>query len=191
MFCSNCGYENKEDSQFCEKCGYTLKTENPSQSSTPSTTTYRKLISIGSIIIFICFFLPWVAVSCRNNSTVVVRASGLELATGNYSFSYALDYSIGSLYEENQIPNEGKFPAVFLLLLIGLLGLFSLNGKQSSSIIAIVAGIAGIIGLLILISNFSQIEQGGMLKVNYEIGFIGQWIGNIWNIAFGLISRKE
>jgi hypothetical protein len=178
MFCSHCGFENKPGSKFCENCGNSMvsSTSRPNPSHIPPKNSMRKYISVGTAIIFICFFLPWVTVSCKSNGAEIAKASGYELATGNFRSLSNLYGNTNSFSQSDisNVPNEGKFPAIFLLLLIGFLGLFSLNGRKYSSIIAIVAGSLGLLGLLILTTNFSQIEQNGYFKIKYQIGFIGQ-----------------
>jgi hypothetical protein len=178
MYCSNCGFNNKEDAKFCENCGFQLisSTTTPvtNPSDTPTKSSWRKWSSIGAAIVVICFFLPWVSVSCAGRQ--VVSLTGGEIATGSYSEVQA-------------------YPAVFLLPLIGAIGFIAINGKRESSIISIIVGGLGCVGLLILMSSIgsmkNQTSSGGVLEINYEIGIWGQWVGNIIQIGLGYLSRNE
>jgi hypothetical protein len=175
MFCSHCGFNNKETAKFCENCGKAM-TELPIPISKGSS--WHKWASIGAALVVICFFLPWMSVS--GLGIQIISLTGFEIASGTYS-----GWGIQA------------YPATFLLPLIGVLTFAALNLKIGSSIIAsfggekretslisLIGGGLGCVGLLILMSSF------GSFGVKNEIGVWGQWAGNLVLLGFGYFYRN-
>ena len=176
MFCSHCGFNNKENAKFCEKCGKPTKNPPP---PVPQKSSWHKWASIGAALVVICFFLPWVSVS--GLGIQIISLTGFQIASGPFS-----GWGIPS------------YPAAFLLPLIGLLTFAAINFKIGSSIIAsfsgekrvtsvisMIGGGLGCIGLLILMSSV------GSFGIKHEIGVWGQWVGNLALLGFGYFYRND
>lgn len=194
MFCTYCGSQNSEGTKFCGNCGKPLvpvptqNTVNPnppvsSQSYVPmptipanntqKTKVGPKWASIGASLALLCFFLPWLMVSC---SGMAVRVSGWQLSTGNYGNGY-----------QNQFQ---AYPAIFLILLFGLIGFACLNGKRSGAIAAMVSGVAGIIGMIVVSSNLGS-QTTLYVQVSYEVGYYGEWLGFLIMAGVGFYAFRQ
>jgi hypothetical protein len=194
MFCTYCGSQNSEGTKYCGNCGKPLvpiPTQNtvnpnlpvPSQSNTatptvtvdssPKTKVGPKWASIGASLVLLCFFMPWLMVSC---SGMAVRVSGWQLSTGNYGNGY-----------QNQVQ---AYPAIFLILLFGLIGFACLNGKRSGAIAAMASGVAGIIGMILVSSNLGS-QTTLYVQVSYEVGYYGEWLGFLIMAGVGFFAFKQ
>jgi len=133
-------------------------------------------------IALICFFLPWVNVSCQGQK--VITLSGIQLVTGTTieepkmfselkgsSHPY-LKEPRRSSEEYNKIKGEVLAILTFLAAIVGL-SLNFLKGKIGTLGSAIAGGIGTI--LLLLLSaklNNDIFQQGrGLLQLDYRIGF--------------------
>ncbi len=148
------------------------------------SSTGHKFSLSGGILVIICFFLPWVLVSCGGAS---VRLSGIQIAAGS---------SIGEGYYATKIPGR---PVIFLVFLaaLGALALGYMAWKRGAlqtnldgyGLIAL-----GVIALLILLMEFSgekdRANQMGTLY-QYQIGIYGVVIGNILLIIGGVVNLKQ
>ena len=133
-------------------------------------------------IALICFFLPWVNVSCQGQK--VITLSGIQLVTGTTieepkmfrelkGFSHPYIKEPGRSSEEyNKIKGEVLAILTFLAT-IGGLSLSFLKRKKGTLGPAIAGGIGTI--LLLLLSaklNNDIFQQGqGLLQLDYRIGF--------------------
>ena len=195
MFCTYCGSQNIEGTKFCGNCGKPLvpvptqNTDNPNHpvlphSYVPIPTTMTnnnqktkispKWASIGATLALLCFFLPWLMVSC---SGMAVRVSGWQLSTGNYGNGY-----------QNQVQ---AYPAIFLILLCGLIGFACLNGKRSGTIAAMAGGVAGVIGMIIVSSNLGSQTSSYYVQVSYEVGYYGEWLGFLIMVGVGFYAFRH
>ena len=196
MFCTYCGFQNSEGTNFCGNCGKPLvpiqtKTQNTvnlnpsvqSQSDVLKNSNMAninqipkvgpKWASIGAILVLFCFFMPWLMVSCGG---ITVKASGWQLSTGNFGSGY-----------QNQVQ---AYPAIFLILLVGLIGFVCLNGKRSGAIAAIVSGLAGVIGMIVFSANLSS-QSTYYVQVSYEVGYYGEWLGFLIMIGVGIFAFRQ
>jgi len=117
-------------------------------------------------IILICFFLPWITVSCQNQK--VATFNGMQLVTG-------------TTIEEPQMfgptkkrTTQGEIGAI--LVFLSTIAGFALSFKKDKkgAISVAVTGGMGIIFLLLLKSKLDNDilrEGGGMLQLNYGAGF--------------------
>lgn len=128
------------------------------------------------LIILVCFFLPFVTVSCQQKK--VVTLSGLQLATGTTIEQPSL---IGETPRKQELPPDplaslSLIAAAFGLgtsFLGGTIGTFSRTGISA----------AGAILLLLLKSEIddSVMQQGqGALEVDYGFGF---WLSFLLFVA--------
>ena len=205
-YCEHCGKLNSSENKFCEDCGKALVSPEPRQLlQAPKTTATwpRKLPSAGGLLVVICFFFPWILVSCQVNlgAKTSVSAAGYEIATGHYSALQGLQDvssllgSAGSLYNDgaSQLPKAGSYPVLWLIPVLGLAGLISLNGRASGGYVALVAAIFGIIGLIIFsvkASEFDRQLQLAAFQLTYQGGYWGAWVGFLWQAVLGVIGVR-
>lgn len=144
----------------------------------------HKVGSSGAALAILCFFMPWILVSCGGQTT---KVNGWDLASGTV---------IGSGFSAQQI--EGK-PILFLVLLaaLGVLALAYFAFKRGS-LTPVMDGYGlialGAVPLLILFILFSgakdQAAQQGVY-LEYQIGLWGVVIGYIAAIAGGVLNLRE
>lgn len=132
----------------------------------------RVLTGPIALLILLCFFLPWITVSC--NSQPVAQFSGYELAAGG-----EINTGFGAQ------PVEGD-PAVFVAPGAALLSLGLLLGLTAARLPKVVAGIGqllgSIAGLAILLIKWNQLNENAAangFEVSGEFG--------LWAAGFGLI----
>jgi hypothetical protein len=148
--------------------------------------------TIASALIFagaaLCFFLPFVTVSCGGVQAFTM--TGQQLATGT-------TLSQPSLYgpPRTQKVEGNAFAAIGWLCALGGV-LLSLAGRKMASGTAIAGG-AGAVSLLIMRSNLNsqiQAKTQGMATVTYEAGFTVVLLlllaGMGWNIYLFLQARR-
>jgi hypothetical protein len=211
MYCTYCGHPNPEGSKYCEDCGKLID----EQLSVPSATQVngnhtgwiKRLTAIGGVIVILCFFLPWVLVSCTAlGINTGIKASGYEIATGNYSLSKQVNQLnqlgglFGSSYGIDTTSAYGftAYPALVLIPLLGAIGIYSLSGRRSGSVLAVITGVLGVLAMIlftIIVNNKvgSQINSYGMgvFHFTYQIGYWGSWIGFLWLLITGMVSLRQ
>lgn len=119
-------------------------------------------------LILICFFLPFVSISCQNLS--ILRLSGIELVTGTTMQTPDL----GSQSEQEKIPPDTR--AIFALTAAAVGLGTSFSQKRRSALFSAVSAVIGFSSLLWLKSTIDTeiAEQGSEfigIKVTYESGF--------------------
>ena len=141
MYCPECGKEIKEESKFCPECGTSLKGEEPVRkpvedrkpqgpSVTISLTPGKISISLGAILIIVCFFLPW----ARGCTGYEYARMGLEAVEG------------------------GSDPSIEILLLLaipalGVISLVLIWASRQGGLPSLLSAIGGIISLFVLYSK--------------------------------------
>lgn len=211
MYCTYCNHPNAEGNKFCESCGRPLnptpvpppqpaKVTSVEPLKTKKVSNVRRLASIGGLVVIICFFLPWVLVSCSYNlgatNNVGYGLTGFELASGTYPIMNVPNnlQTNPFLSQKDNSTSTDSYPWLLVIPLMGLIGLTSLNGKVSGSILALVSGIIGVIGMLAftigVIYINSKISIAGF-RYEYQSGFWGTWIGLIWQVILSMITYKN
>ncbi|MBW4616223.1 MAG: hypothetical protein KME21_23705 [Desmonostoc vinosum HA7617-LM4] len=147
-------------------------------SEPPSNPTAQKLLENGKkvsaslfAVILICFFLPFVTVSCDNRP--VFQMSGVEMATGK---TVSTPDIFGSQTQSQKIPGDSRAALVFAAAALGI-GTSLIKIRKSS---LISAGI-GAFGLVMLLSLKSEIDKQIInngasyagFKADYGVGFWG------------------
>src|SRR3989304_8411825 len=137
----------------------------------------RRLPSPGGGAVVLCFFLPWILVSCGANPNVGIEASGFELATGNIGDMQGIS-DLGSLFGGvgSEASQTDASPILWLIPLFGLLGLAALGEGKSGAPWALAGGAIGMIGLVIFaVGVSSQGDQAALVgfQVKYRIGYLG------------------
>ena len=213
IYCTECGAKNDASSQFCENCGKPLdklsasvpQVTHPLTQSRPRTWI-SKAASVGALIAILCFFLPWLSVSCTAAGYAVPSStvSGSQIASGHIplldniqDLSYYLgDYGLSELglgsSKTSDVASQVAHPAVWLILVIGLLGLLTLLGGKRGGKIAIVVGVLGIIALLIVGINISRLNSQISLygfKVKTQAGLVFEWLAFLYLIGMGVLSQ--
>jgi len=209
MYCTYCNHLNAEGNKFCEACGKPLNPVNivepvavrpvvREQKKVKKSSWLRRLPSIGALVVLVCFFLPWVMVSC----TLDVGATrdfgygitGFEIASGSYPIMDIPDEFKSSLFNlggEPAASDTKPYPLLVLIPLMGFIGLFSLNGRLSGTVLAIISGILGILGILAftiaIIYTNSKISMTGF-RLQFQSGVWGTWIGFFWQVLTSIVT---
>lgn len=204
MFCSNCGHKNAVGNKFCEECGYPLDdSKGVQREGATKISSFRKLSSIAGVFVIICFFLPWVMVSCSRGTLfggdIEIQVSGMELATGrikDLEDAYGMADALQNFSNQVSDSPDIATPELFLFLVFALGSFFALNNKKSGSIVAFVCGIAGIIFLVIFGIKFFQLKDEvesssySMLSMKIQGGYILSWLGFIAQTVLGVLGMK-
>jgi len=142
-----------------------------------------KYSSSGAAVAIVCFFLPWILVSCGGQQ---IKFSGWELSAGT-------DISNG-LYYQHMSGDPIFFFILFAALGALVLAYLSIQRgilkKQIDDYVLLGLGISPLIILLIKISSISQASQQGA-SIEYQFGFWGTIIGFAGIIYGGYINYKE
>lgn len=204
MYCTYCNHPNAEGNKFCENCGRPLVGKDAvpvpaPQTNVPSRSSWtRRLTSIGSALVLICFFLPWLLVSCSldSNANSGMEISGYEIASGNYQVTENLN-QFGSMFGGSPYETSNAdmaYPLLALIPVAGALGLVALNGRVSGSVIAIMAGFLGIGGMTIFsiaMSGYREELQSMLIQLSYKAGYWGTWLGFIWLVVVGILTIRQ
>lgn len=117
-------------------------------------------------IALICFFLPFIDVSCSGQK--IGSFTGIQLVTG-----ITIEQSV--MWEEGRAQKVDREPLAIAAFISAFMGLgLSFIKSRKSSIAPAVMGAAGVILLLLLKSKIDSevLRQGeGMIQVEYGIGF--------------------
>jgi hypothetical protein len=147
-------------------------------------TLMSKLLSPVGLVTFICFFLPWITVSC-GDIPVVNNISAMELAQG---------------ITINGQTNEGD-PVLYLLLLGAALlfwaGIKLWNARNGLASVGALLGSLLVLGIWFLFRKELQdgideaAAQGMILTNEWEIGFWGTLVSGIVGSIAALFSFGE
>jgi hypothetical protein len=134
-------------------------------------------------LILICFFLPFLTVSCQSQKFVSLTLTGVQLATGT---TIEQPRFLEGQKSEEKIPAE---PLAFFLIVTTCVGLgTSFIKSNKSAIIPAGTGAAGTVLLLLLKSKIDNevLKSGrGLLQVEYGIGF---WISFFLFLAAAILN---
>jgi len=114
----------------------------------------------------ICFFLPFVEMSCQGQK--ILTLTGIQLATGT---TIAQPAAFGQA-QTRRVSGEPSAVVALLSAIVGLGLSFLKNGK--APIGPAIAGGLGLVTLLLLKSKMDGDilrEGGGMIQVEYAVGF--------------------
>ncbi|HUY12773.1 MAG TPA: hypothetical protein VMX16_03965 [Terriglobia bacterium] len=126
-----------------------------------------KLSPVTYGLAVICFFLPFVTFSCQGQR--VASISGIELATGS---SVQQPQMFGPAQTRREPPNSWAVLAL-LCAVAGTAFGFILK-KRGGVALSALAGVGGLLSLVALksqIDNEVLTQSGGMIQVNYGLGF--------------------
>lgn len=130
-------------------------------------TTKKVSASLFALIV-ICFFMPFVSISCQNLS--ILKLSGIELVTGTTMNTP----NLGSQSEQEKIPPDAR--AIFALTAAAVGLGTSFSQKRRSTLFSAISAVIGFSSLLWLKSSIdTEIAKQGSdfmgIKVTYESGF--------------------
>ena len=148
--------------------------------------------SIASVLIFVgsslCFFLPFVTVSC--GGVTAFTLTGQQLATGT---TLTQPQPFGPPQTQKVSPDP--FAAVAGLCALAGIALSLIGGRLTSA--AAISGGVGAVSLLIMRSRLNdqlQTQGQGLAKATYETGFTLAVLlllaGAAWNVYLFLQSRR-
>jgi hypothetical protein len=134
------------------------------------------------IIILICFFLPFINITCQGEK--VATLTGIQLVTGTTIEQPSM---FGAKGKTTKVEGELMALLAFISAIVGLILSFLKNRKISLAT-AIVGGL-GLIFLLLLknkLDNDMLREGQGMLQLEYSTGFwltlIFFILAAVWNV---------
>jgi len=161
--CEKCGHPAPPSSNFCERCGATLlnraavgASAPPSAHASPAAHQGTRRISAGLFLsILVCFFLPFILVSC-DNGPPLGTIHGIQLVTG---------FTAGGEYQ-HPVPVA---VIAFLAAIIGLVGSLVLT-KGRALVAAMVSAIGGLCVFLLKIGADYEAARS-VLSVQYKEGF--------------------
>ena len=184
---------------YAPQPGYPVYSQPVHPAVRKSPEQHARWASIGAAIVIICFFLPWVSVSC--SGTEIAQVSGWGLATGSYvnEISNSMSESLGGLgslfgdsYNLSDYMDTGSaqtYPGLFLVPILGAIGFISLTNKKAGALAAAIAGVAGIITMIVVGSKLGGSLSGDYtfysIQVNYLFGYVFEWIGFILMLIIG------
>jgi len=141
-------------------------------------------------IIIICFFLPWVSVSCQGQP--IITLSGFQLAKGTTFGQPGTGPQKIAPQKETKKVNPEIFALLSVIVAAGGLASCFLKGK-AGTILPAAGGILGVIFLVLmrfkLSRELSKVGEGaGILQLEYGIGyyltfllFLASFVLNIYN----------
>lgn len=137
----------------------------------------KLIIKIVLLVAMVCFFMPFVLVSCSNQS---VTASGVELASGIFSDKY--------IQEEDIAPNI--FVAISLLSTLAAV-IFAFVKKGEKKTLIEILSVISAVGLLMFMLTFKAYYQFDerdeqLLQVSFRIPV---WIIIILNIITAALEK--
>jgi uncharacterized membrane protein AbrB (regulator of aidB expression) len=192
MYCTNCGKKVEPGERFCSECGKPVEeAEVIKKTFTPSALNRAKKFSPAIfVVIIICFFLPFINVSCQGQK--VATFTGIQLVTGTTIEQPSM------FGEEEQAEKVEGEPLAILVLVSAVVGFcLSFLKNRKSAIAPAITGVAGLILLLLLKSKLDNdiLRQGqGMLQVECRVGF---WLTLLLFLfavglnAFVFLQRKK
>ncbi len=187
MYCNKCGKELKDGAKFCGACGaeqpnVSVPAKTPPRLQTPNNDTPNNdapsaargsgkidttLIKVLLLAGMLCFFLPFVMVSCSGEQ---VECSGFEIMMG------------GSSPESSEYYDADFAPNIFLigalvLGVIALIHLFMSNLKAGDLLISTGLSMGAAFMLILCKSTFWSYyedlqEVRGYLQVDFEYGWV-------------------
>jgi hypothetical protein len=149
-------------------------------------TKGNKIIGPAGIVALVCFFMPWVLVSCENQP--VASFTGMQLAAGG---------RVGSGLGAQ--PLRGS-PELFLVLFAaaGCIALVYLAYRGRMAVrraAAFAIGLAAL-SLLLMFAKFAGApgqtsQMGAAVKLDLQYGFWGSVLANLAIVAGGVIELRS
>lgn len=154
----------------------------------------KKFSPVVFVFVIICFFLPFVSVSCGGEK--IVTLSGVQLVTGT---TVKAPSSSGSMFqrETTEKRETGREPLAIIALVITIAGLgLSFIKSRKSAIAPALAGGAAAISFLAMkykIDREVLREAEGALQTEYNFGFWLAFLLSVVAVALNLFlfTKRE
>lgn len=156
----------------------------PAQTFSGATPRERmkNLATAGGVLVIICFFLPWMMVSCSFDTSAGIEVSGYDLSQGAKDLSEMASYASFFYYEASGYESmfslfQFAILAIPICVVVGLILLFkpSRGGALFFGVVALII----LLAFSVWLSNAkSELMMDGIV-VNYRIGYWGTWLGLI------------
>lgn len=195
MYCAYCGGQIPEGAAFCGHCGKPVIVLNPAQTvavaGKGNTSSIEARLSkgykvggAGASLALLCFFLPWILVSCGSQTT---RISGWGLAAGT---------SIRAGYTTQ--PIDGS-PILFLVLFAAVgaaaLAYFAYKRGRLNKIVdgfgLIAIGVAPLLILLLQFEGYDNSNSQMGIIIELQFGLWGTVLGYLAVITGGVLNLRE
>jgi hypothetical protein len=127
----------------------------------------RKKISPAIFgLALICFFLPWTTVSCQQQKAITF--TGIQLVTG----TTVKQPQLFGVKQSKEVRGESHAVIAMILVVAGFI-VSIIPGSVARVASALAGGITAILLLMLKAKIDSDIlrEGGGLIQINYEIGF--------------------
>ncbi|WP_448564171.1 hypothetical protein [Trichothermofontia sp.] len=126
--------------------------------------TIKKVSASLFALILICFFLPFISISCQDLS--ILELSGIELVTGTTMSTP----SLGSQSQQEKIPPDAR--AIFALTAAAVGLGTSFSQKRKSSLFAAISAMIGFSSLLWLKASLDdEIAKQGSEFMEIEVAY--------------------
>lgn len=151
--------------------------------------TVKKLSPALFGLIIICFFLPFVNLSCSGQT--IMSLSGFQLMTGadmkpNNNMFGGMEFSDQNVSKEEKIDPQPMAILAFIAAIAGL-ALSFLKKKSTAITAAIFSGLGFVFLILLKISMDSDADISGQYIITLEYKF-GYWLSLALFIAGAVIS---
>lgn len=209
MYCTYCGAKNNEGSKFCMECGKALiqsdgarvRSSSPESSSQTTITvpfglkgkeSKKRIATVGGAMVVICFFLPWILVSCSYDASYGMELSGFDMVTMSADSNELSYYSAYGLGDSSADDGSAMFIlGVVIVPLFSAIGTFFLY-KENRGLGLFFSAVA-LISLLLLSFMFADLRSSAMQEgfiVKFRIGFWGTWLGVIL-LVYGIYKHPS
>lgn len=196
MFCHKCGTQNLDTAKYCIQCGTELLRVPEAASSAGPAVSLGGWVArqrargwpisgACAVLVLICFFLPWISVSC--GSEQILEVSGQELAAGFTFFG-------------EKAPGQ---PVLWLTLLAALICLIIAGAAYSKGRMSrggavgqILLTAVGLIAMLVVYLNLrpqpSESDEWleGLVTLSTEIGLWGTFLGYLGIVAGAILDLR-
>ena len=163
--------------------------------------TIKKFSPAAFALIVICFFLPFVNLTCSGQT--IMSLTGIQLITGAEYKAQGMFNQEGMFDDQSeqqtgmQTKNQDidAQPMAFFALLFAVVGLvLSFIKNRVMAIITIVASVLGAICLLLLKANIdsdASMQGQGVIQIEYQFGYWFAFLLFIVGAVLGWFNSKE
>lgn len=127
MICKNCGNNLDDNAKFCGKCGTTVSTEDTVKNILHNKNIMRFLPKILVLIGLICFFFPFMSVSCAGQKRDI---TGTDMIFGDKDTSE----DVKEIAEDDD--EDGSIFNIFVLI-AGVCGVVALAKTKIGAVSAV------------------------------------------------------
>jgi len=206
MFCTFCGAKNTETNKFCLECGKPLvkpdgtsvgggslnrSVDKAQATSIPGSDlisnfklsgkeNMKRMATVGAVLVLICFFLPWLMVSCSFNPSEGLELSGYDMVTMTSDVNSLANSFSPYSYGQPAYDDSSTFFIVLVLAIpvcVGISLFFLYKPSRAGVIFFTVVAILALLFFSFMIADFKSSAQQDGIIISFRIGFWGTWIG--------------